>query len=495
MDSMRRFLHAEHGYVATLTLIALPFLVGLCLLIIDMSRGNNLHTDLQNAVDGLALAGARELDGRAGAIADANDALADYVKNSARFSDGGEAIIDETQVSAIYLDEIPATDDDPIDQDWIDEHQTNIDADAAYLLVRSTPRQMTTLFPVPVGWDKDTITFQAEAVATMSTAVCDIVPMFICNPFESGGKSIEKAFADGDVYSKEFRLLKTDAAPGPGNFGLLDAPDNLSLRDAFAKGTAGRCYSSKSVTTKTGVTLGQVNVGINVRFNIYAGNFGSGQNAVNSNPDYRPAVNVRKGAKNPNQCNKAQTETDTTKAMGLPFSADVDFDSAKGVSKNTVWNRTGYWALNHPGRAFPTSELGSASRYDMYKYEISHGLLGDKAGNKNNGETGIPSTQPGCVATTVPLTEDPDRRTIAAAVVNCTADAGKISGKTALKPDAFVRMFLISPVEKENSQNSNVKDEDPGNEKPIHVEIVDVTGPAGNGTMDDFVRDESYLVR
>ncbi|MER8745840.1 Tad domain-containing protein [Mesorhizobium sp. M1004] len=484
MRILRDFLRNNEGYVTALTMVAMPLLLGFSLLVIDVGRGNNLHTDLQNAADSLALAGARELDGRADSITRANTALAALVKNRARFSNGGPAVIDQTQISTAYLNAIPPSDDTKIDATWIGAHQTTNGTAAAYLLVRSNPRAMTSLFPLPVGLTLSTLNFQAEAVATMSSAVCNTTPMFICNPYEAAGKSIVDAFAAGDLYSKELRLLKTSSAPGPGNFGLLDSVDGLSLRDAFAIGNAGLCYKSNGVTTKPGVTLGQVNVGLNVRFDVYAGTL----NKSNTDPAYRPAMNVRKGAKNPNACNKVQSD-DPTKAMGLPASADTDYDSVKGISKNTTWNRSGYWTLNH-GTSLPTA-LQSASRYDVYKYELAHLLVGDKAGQKNGGETGTPH----CVANTVTLTPDPDRRTFAAAVVNCTADAGKISGRTELKPSGFVRMFLISPVEKEDSQNNSVKDEDSSNEKPIHVEIVDVAGAGTGGTMDEFVRTESYLVR
>ena len=82
------FWNDKRGYVIALTLIAMPLLLGFSLLVIDASRGENLHTDLQDAVDALALAGARQLDGRDDAIARAETAMA-QLANSATFGTNG----------------------------------------------------------------------------------------------------------------------------------------------------------------------------------------------------------------------------------------------------------------------------------------------------------------------------------------------------------------------------------------------------------------------
>ncbi|WP_031195667.1 TadE/TadG family type IV pilus assembly protein [Mesorhizobium sp. L103C119B0] len=477
----------DRGYVTALTLISMPMLLGLSLLIIDVSRGNNLHTDLQNAVDGLALAGARELNGAPDAITRANAAIADLVKNQARFSNGGPITMDQTKVSVAYLTTIPPTDDTSINAAWIATNGTTDGTAAAYVLVRSTPRAMTSLFPLPVGLATQTLNFQAEAVATYTAAACDVTPMFICNPFEAQNLSMQQAYAQGLTYSRELQVLKTDSTPGPGNFGLLDT--DIPLKDAFAKGASGQCYTKKSVVTKTGVTFGQVNVGLNVRFDIYAGSLGSAK----SDPLYRPATNVRKGAKfttGSSGCGKVDSDV-PTKAMG--FGPGTYPTPSLGISTNGSWDRAGYWSLNHVSTPFPAA-LQNASRYDVYRYEIAHNLVADRAGNKGSGENGVPRCYTADPAT---LSDKPDRRTIFAAVVNCGdfSDSTKhttISGKTTLKPDAFVSMFLTNPVEK---QDNSKEDDTTASEKPIRLEIVDVTGQGGSGTLDQFLREEAQLVR
>ena len=76
--------------------------------------------------------------------------------------------------------------------------------------------------------------------------------------------------------------------------------------------------------------------------------------------------------------------------------------------------------------------------------------------------------------------------------MNCTADAGKIAGKTALRPDLYASIFLTNPVQK---NDPNADDDSNSSEKPIDFEVVDVTGPKGNGTLDNFLHDEAQLYR
>jgi hypothetical protein len=486
MNTMfRRFSGDESGYVTALTLISMPLLLGFSLMVIDVSRGNNLHTDLQNAVDAIALAGARELDGGADAIDRAEAAMTDLLANQARMGDNGAMVIDADQVQWRFLETIPANDDDEI---VLEDHEAPDANSAAYVWVWSNNQPMTSLFPRPVGLTNDTVNISAQAVATYDVGACDVTPIFFCNPFEGQDLSLEEAFAQGQTYSREFRVLKTSARPGPGNFGLLDT--EIPLRTAFATGTSGTCFQQGSVTTKTGVTLGHVNSGLNVRFDIYSGSLKS----EDANPAYRPAVNVRKGAKDTNGnagCNKFESD-DPSKAMGFP--AGTGYDSSTGMSSSS-WDRSGYWSLNHggampsiPSSSHPTSTSAPPSRYDIHQYEIANDLVKDKAGGKANGETGVPRCYKGAEET---LTTEPDRRIIFAAVINCgTHD---VSGKTTLEADAFVSVFLTNPIEKEDKTKDD--EDSTAAEKPIRFEVVDVTGNSGNGTLDTFLRQESTLVR
>ncbi len=247
------------------------------------------------------------------------------LSNQARFSDGGGVIIDETQVSAIYLDDIPDSDDTGIDADWITDHETADGTEAVYLLVRSTPRAMTSLFPVPVGLTTATINFQAEAAAVYDVSACNVTPLFICNPFEEdgviSGKDFDEYFAEGATYGRVMIIqFGGGAGASPGNYGWLQVADSggSALRDALATGRPGLCYNIRSLETKTGATLGPADQGINTRFGVYAGSM------KDDDPLTPPAYNVRRGEQDPtknSRCSKYTEELDTTQAMALPDTA------------------------------------------------------------------------------------------------------------------------------------------------------------------------------
>jgi len=479
--------------------ILIPVLIGFSLLTVDMSRVNNLHNDLQKAADAFALAGAAELDGTSDAITRADRALANLVANESRLSTAGPHTLVIGDIDHIYLNRLPADsvalDEDGLDPDGNDYSTTNALL-ARFVMVTVKPTGFATIFPATMLGSTDSFDVGATAVAGFKRSVCDATPMFICNPFEAAGTSIQDAFAAGQTYSREFRALKTSSAPGPGNFGLLQT--EMPLREAFAKGNGGQCYEQYTVTTKTGVTLGHVNTGLNVRFDIYSGSLSSSK----SDPAYRPAANVRKGADKSN-CGKFTSATDGS-AMGFPEGGNGTYYSDQVGVSGDGWNRSGYWALNHGGSTMPTIASQSnpvannrpPSRYDVYRYEIAQNLVGDHAGGKPNGETGVPTCyDKKSVTLTDPAGVPPgvDRRIIVAAIVNCQANATKIAGQTALQPDGYVSIFLTNPVEKEDKTKGD--DDTTAAEKPIRFEVIDVAGAKGRGTMGNFLHDEAQLYR
>lgn len=483
-----------------LVAIMLPVLVAFAVLAIDMSRANGLHNDLQKGVDALALAAAAELDGRSDSIFRANNAVTNLLANKTLFSTSGDHQLALSDVTVTYLTGIPASDNTRLSAAGIDSNDVNwasTDPKAVtFAEVTVNPSGLTdgagafaTIFPASFIGSSETMDIQPQAVAGFTQSICETVPIFMCNPFETAtpatSKTIQQAFASGDTYSREFRILKVDSNPGPGNFGLID--NNLtSLRDAIAIGTAGTCYQRDKLTTKTGVTLGQVNAGINVRFDIYSNSL----KQQDKNWQYRPASNVRKGVDKTANCNKYVPNTDGT-AMALP--PGDSFDSSTGMT-NSTWDRSNYWLINHgatypsiPSTSHPTGANVPASRYDVYKYEISHDLVGDKSKAPTK-ETGTPS----CFKGDTP-TADPDRRLLNMAIVDCIANQAKINGHIQLKPDGYASVFLNSPVQKQD--NSKDDEDSSANEKPISLEIVDVDGPQGNGTLDKALRNEAQLYR
>ncbi|MEX0346095.1 MAG: TadE/TadG family type IV pilus assembly protein [Rhizobiaceae bacterium] len=552
--SLGKFLFGNDGYAFTFTLIALPFLVAISAWIIDASRVTNLHTDLQNGVDSMALAGARELDGRNDAISRAEDAVAAIANNEAWFGGGsggpgGKSFVSfdpndasASSVDVHFLGAIPASDDTPIliggnacqgvaplvaNDDCTVKGATEAirSNNARYVWVVAKNMTVNGIFPIgSIG--PASVAVNAQAVATYTAAACDVTPIYVCNPFESNidegveqnplydGDTFNQHFEDGDLYGRQFTMRNTgNSSPAPGNFGFLRTEGNGAnvLAHALATGSPGVCYSQDGLDTEPGANVGPVEQGLNVRVGLYAGSFGG----YDDQYEYRPDVNIRKGQdqtlNNNHICSKYEPEEDPLDGMPFPTGANITVIGGGNVSDNN-WDLDTYWDITHGGHEnadpkpaddpnyaappapaavvnFKPSLPGSAtiappvpSRYDAYTYEIQNNMI-DNTGP--NGESGNQTATACYGGATAPVAAD-ERRVIFAAVLNCVelAESGELQGaSTDLPAEAFARMFMTKPVTTD------------GNDKEIYLEMIDVSGQGGLGTLENFLREEAELVR
>ena len=523
---MKKNFRSEDGYILVFSLVLLPLFMVFGLLLIDVGRGNNAQGDLQAAADSVALAGARELDGRADAIDRARSAMA-QVTNSVNMlaRAGSDVHIGLTyaneagnEFTVYFLEEIPDDDRDPIDGEWIADYATNLGTEANYVYVHVQSRNLDTVFfasitdptrfSVPVG---------ASAVATNPGPVaCNVVPIYACNPFEgTENPDFNSHFADGDLYGRLFELHFTEASsPGPGNFGFLRVAGGSGasiLGEALAVGDSQTCYDQDGVDTEPGQNTGPVEQAINTHFGLYAGSFWPRRN----DPLYRPAFNVRMGQiQTGDDCRVYDEEPDNHNAMALPRGTMNPLPGGF-ISDGPDWDIDLYWDINHGGYPLgeppaadytpppvPTEDMDAIkanstypgpagtepdtpSRYDTYVYEMSDpALLAEAA---PNGETGVSQ------CTNLDLNDytgiDPntgkpyrDRRILFAAVINCLEH--DIQGAaTGVPAEAFVKMFLTKPAVVN------------GTTKYLSMEFVDITGAGGRGTLDELLRAESLLVR
>lgn len=532
-----KFERNEDGYALAMTLVALPLVVGLSAFVIDGSRVANLHTDIQNAVDAMALAGARELDGEDDAIERAKAAISEMSGNEVWFGDYGVAdgmgskarimytTADGAQSDVIvsFLGAIPDSDDTPFgdgacDASSVNESNCQVKGNsaaqksnnAAYVRVAAVPRDLRTIFQIP-GLGNDTLSISAEAVATYSATVCDVAPIFICNPYESGsalanGMSFAKNFGLGNLYGRQVKLsYGKNGKAGPGNFGFLRVNGNGANDLAIALATgSGSCHRKGGLDTKPGANVGPVTTGLNTRFGFYSGSFSS------SNQSYAPDVNTRSGHSQGynqsqgrySQCNGSCSSYDPEDnwnyydALAFP-DGDGEYDIGGGtISSNSNWDIETYWDITHGDysyapkkkkynapplsvnipRSFPGLPNGTTpSRFDVYNYEIDNDLVGDAA---PNGETGISQ----CFSPSV--TPEPKRREIFIAIINCTEHKNDLKGAgTDIPAEAFATAFLTKPAIKW------------GNYREISMEIIDVAGSEGLGTADANFREEAELVR
>lgn len=534
-----RFSRDQDGYALVMTLVALPLVVGLSAFVIDGSRVANLHTDVQNAVDAMALAGARELDGAEDAIERAEAAIAAMGGNEVWFGDygiangmGSKARItyttadgSQSDVTVSFLGAIPDSDDTAIGDGACEVSSVNESnclvkgntlaqrsKNAAYVRVKAVPRDLRTIFKLP-GLGNDTVSVGAEAVATYSATVCDVAPLFICNPFENyngnflaNGKSFAKNFGEGALYGRQINLsYGKNGKTGPGNFGFLRVNGNGAndLGIALAR-NSGTCQRMGGVDTKPGANVGKATTGLNTRFGFYSGVFSS------SNQDYAPDINTRAGHSQgynqskgrQSQCNGSCSSYDPESnwnyydALAFP-DGDGSYDIGGGtMSSSSDWDIETYWDITHGDysyapkkkrynppplsvnipKSFPGLPAGTTpSRFDVYSYEIDNDLVGDAA---PNGETGISQ----CHSHSV--TPVPKRRELFIAVINCNEHKNDLKGAgTDIPTETFAKAFLTKPAVAS------------GNYREISMEIIDVAGSEGLGTADSNFREEAELVR
>ncbi|RWB55339.1 TadE/TadG family type IV pilus assembly protein [Mesorhizobium sp.] len=510
LRTIRAFWHDQRGLALILVSVMLPAIMGLSLLAIDMSRMNNLHNDLQKGTDALALAAAAELNGRTDAWTRAENALSNLVANNTTFSDASGGVVSLTtgnggttvdptysacrsrgQVSWCFLASIPASDASPITS-------ANYAASATvtrFIQVKAQPERFSAIFPVSIsssGGSTDTsYDISAVSVAGFTSGVCNYTPVFICNPYEivdgtnaAGGATLEQAVMDPAIHRRliELRLVGNNAAYGPGNFGFLQPPDGVgngaqALAQTIATSTPLGCYSAQGVSTKTGQNNGPVQDAFNVRFGIRANG-----NAFNSDV-YGPASNVRKGAStggngNGNQCpSYNQLTFNAAGNMGLPNDAATPYMG--GRMGDGDWDLSTYWSTNFGSTSYPSSwGTTKPMRYQVYKYENANNLISHAS---TGGEVGTPPAACLAPVTTV------DRRLLYGAILNCNAlqaAGNNLSGNsTNLPVEAFASFFLTQPVSGANNGGS------------VYVELVDITGRGGQGTLDNFLRDEAQLYR
>lgn len=480
----RRLGRDESGAALIYVSIALTVFMGFAALVIDGSRLFTLDTELQSAADAMALAGAAELDGNADAQDRATLAMNNLVQNADTFGNDPTAIAGATEYTARFLSALP-DDDQPLSAATVAATQ----AEARFVEVTVNEREVDSIFATAIGGE-DTAGAEAVAVAGFTSAVCKFTPLFICNPYEGSETSLLEAVADRD---ERRRLIELKAGPSggnadyfPGNFGLLvpDAgPGAANVKESLANVDPAACFERNGVETQTG-TIASIRQAVNTRFDIYGGPFNKNKS------EYRPAENVTKGyMPAPNAC---KAELDETNAMPLPLDdcsvggcGNLGNNDSNHVWGNGNWDFEAYWDMNHGNRdgmandspPYGWSNSNRPTRYEVYRHEVDTSAIPDQS---PAGENGAPQ----CYSGDVEPNNEPDRRIIYAAVLNCGELDIKGGSNDSVPAEAFVKMFITRPM-------THV----PGNEDEdgsIFVEMVDIVQP---GVDDEVVHDIVQLYR
>ncbi len=500
---LSRFFRARQGAVMIYVAMLLPVFFGVAMLTVDGARLFNLQTSLQNGVDAFALAGAKELDGKATSIIRSDSAIANLVSNSSKFGAGGVNIA----VTQRYLWALPPFDRDDVETVDCAGGISCVTVDPAlaqYVEVTVTPASgsFNTIFPAGI-FGKKVLTTAATAIAGFDAVVCEFTPIFICNPFEeTDGVDILDAVGE-TVEAKNLRRrlidLRMQGGGGgqysPGNYGFLEPvgsnPGANALRDMIGMSNPPACFSQNGVTLRPGF-VATVRDAVNVRFDMYNGPMNSKKN----DEQFRPAKNVRKGYEGNSPCNTSEAPYDPdadppVPPTSLPLGRDHCFATnscdhmpeggPNGRMGDGVWDFDLYWQTNFPTEPIPTNADGPyqcanagscsnpPSRYEIYRHEIDAGL----ADTPDNPVGGTPNPSPGGeyggpMCSNSATSDDPDRRMLYGAIINCREEELAPGQSGPYQVEAFAKFFITEPVKKG------------GND--IYVELVDIFEPGGGGS-------------
>ena len=534
----RRLGHDSAGVVAPIVALSLFGLIAVGGIAFDYARVATMSTELQNAADQAALAGASQLDGQSGAIARASAAAISLLANQSLMANDGNGIAVATPTVRFYATKAAAEADSGTNS----VNVTGSDAAAKYVRVAVTARSASyALTPIVGALSSGNI--GAEAVAALGSAICKTPPVMICNPNEAG----DPTFTVANYLGKGIKLVSVGNGNGtwaPGNFGYLNSNGGSNgapgLREALGWNTPpGDCIASSGVSTKPGASV-SVTDALNTRFDIYDSDVscsGTGicSASINSSKDLVRPGNANGG----NSCKIHNSGWQEVAAAGqyLPASASVPLatsvtpmamghprDMCHAVASGTagacaspigdgVWDRDAYFRANYQrsGGTYWTGGAGAgswrnntglsatATRYQVYSWEMAN------RGNPIDGVTvlapriasgtgasaltsyGLPqcSAGQGFGSGQIPSATTPDRRRISLAVVNCAANS--VNGNSTNVPvQKWMEMFLVEPSL--NRSRTNAGD--------VYAEVISETTSGAGATAAQVIRhDTPYLVK
>lgn len=483
LRTVRHFGADEGGAVLVFWGMFLAVAFGFLALAVDFGRVAGTQTELQSFADQVALAAAGELDGRGDAITRATTAAQQLIVDWQTFTSGSNVLSGSGDYTLTFRTSLPASDT---------VGATSVTTDprlARFVTVTVNTQNVPTPFAFVAGVltgdnGRDDAQIAAEATAGTAAFACDVTPLMFCVP---------DATWRADANRGRQIMLRSGgqgAAWGPGNFGFLD-PTTLPTDEAGpCAGQSGanlyRCLvgAERAVTsclrvdqlvdTQTGQRVGLAEA-FNTRFDIYRGSM---QNETR-NSAYRPAPNTVQGTLPRGGSRCRGNNTDVSDAMPLPRDTCIAAGTC-GRFGDGNWNRADYVAQNHGG-VYPSGTSAASTRYAMYLAEIA-------AARTRSAPNNVPL--PGMQETGAPQchqsgpSPDPDRRTIIAAAVDCTAQS--ISGNTRnVVPLEYVKLFMTEPVASPGGTS----------DAEIMVEVVGSAGGIGSGALVGSFRELVQLYR
>lgn len=317
---------------------------------VDLGHFYVVKSELQNAADAAALAGASALNSGATGIAEATR-RATAAMNSYEFNSKGLTISDvkfAVNLGGPYVDAGAASGAAVVQK-------------IRFVKVETPSVPVRVFFAAPVlGTSKN---MRAEATAGMSvpiTSVCDFLPVSVID--------YGTPIVPGQTYT--FRSGPSSHV-SPGNYHILAVAGSggKDVRDGLASGVdmcaePGQEYA---VDTKPGVTAGPVRVGINTRFDDY----GPQVDPVNHPPDTNVQENITHEQYVAGAPSKAPSHEGVAgrRVVIIPIVKESEYDSGRGVVK---FNRFGLFFLQ--------KKVGSGSGGDLVAEYIDVPTMAGRGG-------------------------------------------------------------------------------------------------------------------
>ncbi len=516
-----RFRDDDSGAVAPTIALSLFALIAVGGIGFDYARMAAMDSELQNAADQAALAAATQLDGETDARTRATTAAQTLVTNSTLFSNDNVGSTAISIANVVFYEDIEK------------KTEALTDEEANFVEVTTVTREANfALTPIVAAFSSGPL--EAIAFAGVGSSICNVPPVMICNPQETGSNLDFDTSGLIGVGIKLVSVGNNGGAWAPGNFGYLDTGSpvnnpNIELKQALGwTSVPGNCLSQNGVQTKSGAGT-PITHAINTRFDIYEKG-GPGGGACPTGGSCPASINSVKDlvrAQNANSCKigpqgwgeptqpylptSATDDLNLSDPLNVPSSMGHPRDKCHAIASPTCdkigdgnWDRNAYFHVNY---GWSTSQwqtntgLGATpTRYQVYKWEIDNrgAVIGGKTilNPRTASGTGpnalIDHDKPVCSVAEgfgtglVPDDDTPDRRRFSAAVVNCTAQSVNGGGGTVYQVKKWIELFVVEP----SANRTRTGQQD------VYVELIgDTPAGSGAGTVGQVVsRNVPYLI-
>ena len=230
---MRRLASDSRGAVAPTVALSLVALLATGGIAFDYARLATMDSELQNAADQAALAGASQLDGQSGSLSRAAAAARSLLANQTLLGNDTCGVAVETGITSSACG---ASTGGSAERIFFYTSKANAETDTSplaasaavaaddltykFIKVAVIGRQAKyALTPIVGALSSGTV--GAEAVAGLGSAICKVPPVMLCNPDEAIGNT-DETLKFNATPGFGLRLVTGDATV-PGNFGWLEA--------------------------------------------------------------------------------------------------------------------------------------------------------------------------------------------------------------------------------------------------------------------------------